>query len=1419
ALTRKAASAAVRAGRADAARRLLAEYCARAPEDLEARVELAALHRKSGAREALADLLVELWPRLSGEPRRAARRELAELSLALGRAGAAVDSLRSLRLEEPQDTWAAQALLDLLPPPGTGSHDEEAERLELLGALVAAASGEARAELLARRALLHRASGRMGAARDDFSEAAKLARRPAPLLLALAELARESGDEVAELEVWRRAVAADTQLSTRARERMLALAALLTEKDAREPAREALLGAIALSPSEAERCDAFFTLAELARRDARPDEEAVALEEASRQGPTPRRVEALLARAALLEARGQPEAAGASLSAALALAPRHAQATASLQRVLRALGDWKALAELLSTEAPHVAPAESAAMYSELADLYLERLSQPASAEAALRQALRLGPTDASVRRRLVALVAGRGELREAAALLETAAESASAQEAAALLREGATYARGAQELDRALKLARKAHTLVPATGAELASLAELLYLRGAVLEALPLQEALATTADFGADPEAAEATWLRLGELAQSAGDAKRAVGAYRTLLTHRPLCEAAVQHLSALLEKDDPRGAFEVLVTHAQALAPSEDTVRRLVVLAERARAVLADAGVAASLLSRAAQMARTPLPLRRQLAALFRETGRSVELLAELRHVAALSLEAGDVGATLAAYAEEARLAEETGRVDEALRSLADARDLQEAQGRPAEAAACERRRAELLRDVKLDLAASEAALDRAFSLAEDLGTARLGAALAERRDDAEAEALWLERALPLLEDAQEGAALRLRLARLHLGVLSDASQAEHYLREALRLDRSLADAEALLSRLLEHDGRLAELAAWYEECAEDAEDAQTRAALLQRAAVLYRDRAHRPEAAAAAFIAARAARPDDLDLTAQAAELLHEVKRHADAAEFDAVLLEADPFREPVFTRHRAFLEETEDHQSLAELMLRRAQHQPEAEAAGSYLAAARAFLAAGARERALLCEDRAFELSPSSAEAFERVRERAAGDVRRLAELLSQRAAALPADEALPLLRERATRLLDAGEVLLAAEAFDAYLSRAGDDVEALGARAELAARSGGPSAARPYDRRLLSAGGDTLPVAVRARTWLRLGHASLGTNAYHDAADAFEAVVALEPEGERGREALSLLAEVHSRTGNAPGLYRASLQLARNADDTATAEVLYRRAADLFDDPKDAIDALLPLARLRPADATIIDRAVAGLSALGRHGDLLAIYESGAEAAGGARAAELLLAAATVAAESLADASAAWEFTQRAAEAAPEDVAALRALVAGLRSRSEPARLVDALERLVPRVEDADEASLLRLELAGLLRDAGRDDAAREALEHVVARGTAGSGYADALAALEKLLGDAPSRRAEVQVARAELASGRERLVLLLAAARAFESAGRLPDALKAAKAAAAAEPDVDAALRVAHLHRASGDAPRAARA
>ena len=105
------------------------------------------------------------------------------------------------------------------------------------------------------------------------------------------------------------------------------------------------------------------------------------------------------------------------------------------------------------------------------------------------------------------------------------------------------------------------------------------------------------------------------------------------------------------------------------------------------------------------------------------------------------------------------------------------------------------------------------------------------------------------------------------------------------------------------------------------------------------------------------------------------------------------EFDALLLEEDPFREPSFRRHSEFLREEGESQELAALMLARAQRQSGRDAADSFLSAADAFRTAGAAERALLCEDQAFEADPGHERAFEALKSRRAGDVRKLGPLL------------------------------------------------------------------------------------------------------------------------------------------------------------------------------------------------------------------------------------------------------------------------------------------------------------------------------------------------------------------------------------------------------------------------------------------
>src|SRR5678815_2662531 len=90
----------------------------------------------------------------SGEQARAACRELVELSLELHRPSEALDALRRLVELSPDDAWALETLVSLLPPAVPGS---DTESLALRTRLVELTSGAARAHHRVERARLLRA--------------------------------------------------------------------------------------------------------------------------------------------------------------------------------------------------------------------------------------------------------------------------------------------------------------------------------------------------------------------------------------------------------------------------------------------------------------------------------------------------------------------------------------------------------------------------------------------------------------------------------------------------------------------------------------------------------------------------------------------------------------------------------------------------------------------------------------------------------------------------------------------------------------------------------------------------------------------------------------------------------------------------------------------------------------------------------------------------------------------------------------------------------------------------------------------------------------------------------------------------------------------------------------------------------------
>ncbi len=1415
-----ASRAAAAVGDLDTARALLSEVTAQRPDDVALAQELAALHRRAGAKDELRALLSELWRRLDPFAARPALREYAELCLEAQQVPQTREALRALLQLEPRNLWAAANLLALLEADAA-----EAERLLLLGLLIESAEGPSRAQLLVTRAALHRGAGRLEDARADLERALPDAEERNDVAVELGAVLAELGDGAAELRHWR---SVDGALA------LGASARLFTLSESEELAEEAFALLLSLALTTDDRARAARGAAELALAKGDRDGAVAALEIASAHGPTASRVDAALLRARLLEEDGHIEDASSAYALARSLAPANATASDGLLRTLEALERWEEVARLRAGNAAIRTGAAAAREYLLLGTVLLERLGREDEALTALRRAGRVDPADVASRRHLHAVLVRRDERVEAAAVLEQlSALVESPSEIASEFRALAHRAREVGSDDEALRLLRRAHELSPATSrTELAPLAELLYLKGAVAEALPLHVALcgdeAEAAAALASEDAqlrngARTLHLRLADLAEGAGDLALAERALRRVLQSDPQHAVAAERLSAVLAPRDPRAAVEVLWAWARELTDASRAVPVLQSLAEKARTRLMDWELASAILRRVAELSPTRAS-HEALAELFRESGRVPELMSELLVVADLALAEDDLEGAISAFEEEARLCESAGRHDAALKTLQALRELCEDEGQPERAAKYELRRAELFRDVRLDAVAAESALEKAWSLWPSLQLARAGEAMARRRDDAHKAADWLARSLPLVDVAADRARVLLELARLFAGPIGANPQSEQAAREALQLDPSLEEARALLVRALERDGRVAELAAHHEELAAAATAPDEKVRLFLEAARIYRDRAGQPDAAAAAVLGARAVKPDDEALTLKCADLLHEAGRTADAAEFDALLLETNPFHPSAYERHRAHLEKSGEWAELAGLLLRRAERltggADSSDAAEAYLAAASCLRRVGGSEQALLCEERAFEVDPRNRLAFEAVRARAA-DVRRAAEVLARRAQAVPEERA-ALLTERADALWNAGEALLAAAALDELLLVAPEEVPALERRAELAFEAGGAKASQPWDRRLLQTAGERLAPAVRVRTQLRLGHAALSGGALVDAADAFETVVALDPDGERGAEALSLLSEVHARSGDREGLFRTTLRLAQRATAKGAAEeaeALLRRAAELAVQPEDAVEALVPLARLRPSEVSIVERAAAGLKSLGRPSEAVELYERGAQAVGGARAAAWLLAAAGLVAEPKGEL--ALSLRERAAAADPQNTEALRALCEAYRQLGQMDRLGETLKRLAEIVTDEDERAVLLLERGELAARSGDVLGARAAFDAIIQRGSSGAGYLQALDALIPLLEQTGEgvALAEALLRRGAVCVGGSRGEDEARAARVLMDAGEPERALRAARAALAAKPTAERHALVAELCEALGEDAGAARA
>src|SRR6185436_8585547 len=808
---------------------------------------------------------------------------------------------------------------------------------------------------------------------------------PALLWREVALLAQASDDAPGEVEAWQRALGRDATVAAEAAPRLLSLGRALA--DARPELAEAALREATRSGATPDAVEAWRTLSRMERRRGRLDAASEALLAAAELAPEPLRADVLLERAELAEERGDSAGAADSYRRVLKISPRHPRALPRLRGLLEHAGDWPSVVELLELEAERAPRERGATLFTELGTLLDERMGRGEAAEAAFRRAVQLDDEASRPMERLVSLQLRRGAWTEASPFVQRLATLLPPDRAAALFRQAAQLASGAHDGAAALALRRQAHALVPATGDELAELALSLYARGSHAEALPLLAAVAAAVDQGSRPAREPEVLLAHADLLAESGDLAQAETALRRLADRPDAPASAVERLAELRARTDPREAIELLAAHQLRQPPSDEVGRALLKLGERAAA---DPELAERLLLGAASALPDPLAAHQARVALHRETGRSGALLAALQASADAALRTGDVALASRSFEEVADVASRSDRAEEALEALARLRGTLESAGRKADAAAVERRRASLFLEGRGDATAASAALARAFELAPDVDTAGQLADLAARRGDTRARAGWLRRAVPLLAGGDSRATALVQVAELHAGPLGDESEAESLVRDALAEVPGHPAAEALLIQLLERSGRGADLAAYYVAAARARSEGAARAHLLRRAAGLYHALG-KPEAALDALSAAHGFAPNDASITAELADLLVSRGQEADAAPFDALLLQGDPFH-PAYDRHVARLQAAGDGVALGRLEAARAERQVGAEAARSWLRAAEALRSGGREDDARASEDRAFDQAPELDVAFAARRARVEGDVRALAEL-------------------------------------------------------------------------------------------------------------------------------------------------------------------------------------------------------------------------------------------------------------------------------------------------------------------------------------------------------------------------------------------------------------------------------------------
>jgi len=1398
-IARRAAFCANALGQQEKAARLVEICLPQASQDVALLKMAVSLFQATQNVVAEEECLEKLWPLLPQEESKLVRRQYIEVSLSLGLKACVLELLRQAFLEEAGDVWASQLLWKY------ARHEvAQAEKMLWLEVLICGFEGKQKASWLWERASLHVAAGDFAKAKEDLRQAQALfVSPPVELWVQLADVehALLAFDE--ELACWQQAVGAgisDSAVLQKAAERVVVLA----QMPEAAWSTQAWELALQLPIPEAVRSQAWSWLArkKVQEGDVVAAEEAFA--KAAQQGPSALRVEALLARAQSLETRGMLGDASQAYDLALTLSPSHEVAVDGYKRCLREMGDFENLAEVLSTEALRAPKAKAALLYEELGHVYLDKLHWPEPGEAALRRAIVLGNPGQALRVTLAELLAQKNEFQEAMGFLEAAAKTAPPTQAAGLLRYAAKWARELGDDGRELHLQREAQKLCPAEGEELGRFARLLYFKGAIAEALPVVRQWADSLDVLVSPEESLQAKLYLADILETAKDMEEAKRVLEDILASSPQCLPALNKMVALLSAQNKEAGMVFWLKHFEHQPMGESFFGQTLAFARQALGELKEPSLGESLFLLAEKTADNVRLLQEEHVALLRPLNRPEFLARHLNKLAQLRLGAGDIQGTLEAWEEELQVLESLGNTQEALRTLQAMAELCEDEGRTQEATESYVRQARLAMEKLGAWKEALGYLESAWKLSPQWAIADLGRQAAQKREQGDTQVLWQLRCIESASEGQEKAKSLIELADIYQS-LGELNKQQEALESALKLFPRFELAEQRLLAFLESQNRQAEMATYFETLAASSAQ-EERVDLFMRAADIWETQPGCEAQAVSALLAARLASPEDMALLLCVADKLHKLKQHGEAAEFDKLLLEQSPLHS-VFERHCGFLKEQKEELRLARLLARRAEVEPAEQGLLRFLEAADIFEQLALSQEAARCEQLAFEIRPEDNRAFLRLKKRWEKNPLKLSTLLLERAEHSEEEEALSLLRERASVLMKAGDLMGAAFAYDGLLERVPDDLEGLSARAELAFQSGGAKASQPFDMRLLHLENSGMSTTEQAKLWLRVSWAAMENQALVDAEDALKRVWQLAPETDFGKTALFGLSEVYIRQKDSENLYRIRLVIAQKAQ-SEEAHALLDAASRMEGLEDNGLAALRLLFDLNPADEEVFSRTVKTLSQMGMLEDELRLREHHAHCVGGEKGAQCLIEAALLVRD---DFERSLSFFDKALALDGHNLVALQAKVQMSRQKGDWVALGETLPVLARRApaEWMPEIYQAWMALGEGKESLGDMEGAIAAFEFVDANAEEALSLR-ALEGLERVWARQGDIRnlSQVLIRRAEKTTGETAAKLLLEAAQGFQNIGAFEEALGAATASLKLRPTIKGWLLTAQINR-----------